>query len=149
MNKKHRTIKAVETLIEKYEHPQGKSFFSVKSCPLCKIHNNYDNPTTTCRGCPLVNPYGEDGCGDFVSFELANRIYFARVGDKYIDGHYPPFPMDAKTPRTFMERAKFFRKYLPIFKTLPDVVFTKKGWKYFIDLIPQMIYEIKPSVKGE
>lgn len=133
MTKKHRTIKAIEKLIKKYKHPQGQSFFSITSCPLCNIHG--ENAITTCRGCPLANYIGDEGCDDFNTFIKASAIYLTTVGPKYTKEKYEPFPLTLPTPQEFLERAKFFEKLLPLLEEVPSKYFTKTGWAYFDNLI--------------
>ena len=42
-NNKTKTIRACWELVKKYRNPKGRMFFSIRDCPLCKIHENTED----------------------------------------------------------------------------------------------------------
>lgn len=126
MTKKERTIKACRELAAKYREPEGKTFFSTVSCPLCDIHEGFYD----CIGCPLADDCGEDGCVEFTTYLEAAEV--ARVNGCF----KIPTPESAKMPiqRAFDARAAFFDKIIPILEKIPASRFTRKGWEYFDEL---------------
>jgi len=125
MTNKDRAIQACRELAEKYRNPQGKRFFSVDNCNLCDIHFVLEKSSEEkpCTGCPLSNEDQMGGCSEFESATKAR---------KQLPGlHYPN---SSKTDKTFIARAEFFDKIIPILEKIPAARFTKSGWTYFKEL---------------
>lgn len=123
--KKERTIKACRKTAEKYRNPWGRLFFLIADCALCDIHE-FDSD---CRGCPLANENGSEGCSDFKSYALAYSDLRAISAL-----NWDPFEPDWPRPNGFLVRAAFFEKIIPILEEIPVERFTKKGWTYFKEL---------------
>lgn len=116
MTKKERTIKACRQLAAKYREPEGKVFFILESCPLCKLHTL--GACDNCQGCPLAKENGNEGCYEFDSNDIAQGYYEEH------DEKLEPNP-------AFEARAAFFDRIIPILEGIPASRFTKKDWKYF------------------
>ena len=123
MTNKDRTILACWKLAEKYRKPQGEKFFLPGSCPLCKIHDRF-----TCKGCPLATETGKSGCWQFKS-NIKAQAFLSKF-----DSLLNLYPAKNKTSITFISRAEFFEKIIPILEKIPAKRFTKKGWTYFNEL---------------
>ncbi len=117
--KKWRTWRACRELAAKYREPEGEIFFTLGSCPLCKLHTR--TALDSCRGCPLARKCGDEGCYEFNSNDIAQE-YHEEHEEKL-----EPNP-------AFEARAAFFDKIIPILEKIPASRFTKKGWKYFNEL---------------
>lgn len=125
---KDRTIQACRDLAEKYRNPNGKKFFNIDHCSLCKIHEE-SSSDSECRGCPLANKEGEMECLAFTSYKKANKALKKRVGKYSII-----YPNGRKVAVAFLRRAEFFEKIIPILEKIPSKRFTKKDWTYFKEL---------------
>ena len=66
---------------------------------------------------------GTFGCTDFSTYKAAAE--FEPLKNKEI------FPMDVETPQTFINRANFFEKVVPILEKVPSWRFTPSKWVYF------------------
>jgi len=122
---KQRTIQATHELIEKFRNPEGKTFFSPKHCPYCKIHNKPTIYGQGCIGCPLANCGGGVGCEEF-------ETYKELVLKPHCDSHSE---FVKRYIKIFHKIADILEnKVLPVLKRTPAKQFTPKGWKYFSEL---------------
>lgn len=122
---KEKTIEAFKDLIVKYRNPVGKIFGKYTGCPLCAIHNVY-GWGEQCKGCPLADELGEQGCNNFASFPTCPVDISNSDEDDYCTEQNK-----REYEKGFEARAKFFEKYLPVIKKCPESQFTEGGWVYF------------------
>ena len=111
MNKKDRTIKAIEILI-KDRYTDGKFI----KCPLCVIHYSIKSHyRKACKGCPNY-VFKHEGTGHCSNSKTFLKYYHQKEVN---------------------QRLKFWQQALPKLKKLPPEAFVKKGYKgeYFKFLI--------------
>ncbi|KKN88694.1 hypothetical protein LCGC14_0245850 [marine sediment metagenome] len=107
MNKKDRTIKAIEYLIVEYKAHNYIPY--ITNCPLCILHRRHPFPKS-CKGCPQACIEGGIGCILFDS--------------------YPKSPSSPTYQVAQDIRAAFHERLLKKIKRLPPSRFTIRGWKY-------------------
>lgn len=128
MTNKERTIQACRDLAHKYRNPEGREFFNIKSCALCRVHFSHRVYfDSDCRGCPLAKEDGAAGCSEFKSNDTAQRARFNADDDA----------TDPKVRKAFEKRAQFFDRIIPILEKWPEERFTAEGWKYSGEEIPR------------
>ncbi len=154
MTKKERTIKGIVELINRYEHPHGKTFFTEKSCPLCKIHKkqftflNGVPKMSICKGCPMASLSGGMGCINTASYTDANSWMINHREVTAINENWVYNKANGDAPIEFHVRALFHMKMLAIIRQLPSSRFTRNGWRYFQELLPIRSISIKTIYGG-
>jgi hypothetical protein len=125
MTWKIKILAAWERQLDRYENPRiGEPYCSPYTCELCKI-------TKRCIPCPLYLKYSHDFlsldifCSGFNSYEKVFKI----LGNNGILHELTP-----EIKKAFTARAVFYRKYLPILKSLPAYRFTPSGFRGFPEL---------------
>jgi len=108
MNKKQRTLKALDALIIDVKNNDYEVRYS-STCKFCIIHYSIIN-SGECVGCPFASTYGDVGCFRFKLYSTLKNL-------------------DA-TPATIAQ-LEAMRHAL---NTIPAERFTRKGWKYFTEL---------------
>ena len=123
MNKKERSIKALDAFIFQVKSNFPVSVGVTDDCNFCIIHLRDLKQTVkfddVCKGCPFANRRGGSGCS----------IY-----DTYQELRYEnPEDIDPYIISRVHQNLKAIRKVLI---SIPAERFTRKGWKYFEELKP-------------